>query len=111
MSFFEDSKSKKSEDTNYNVNYNGNFDFVFFGAHEDTIYDPINVNFWWPKWCLQKRSSKRSSKKDHLLGGPKEPNKAQATLIEADMDGIMTRASHAVRRLWGKPWSSAPRQM
>ena len=77
MSFFEDSKSKKSEDTNYNVNYNGNFDFVVFGAHEDTIYDPKNVNFWWPKWCLQKRSSK----KDHLLGDPKEPAKAQATLI------------------------------
>ena len=81
MSFFEDNKSKKSEDTNYNVNYNGKFDFVFFGVHEDTIYDPKNVNFWWPKWCLQKRSSKRSSKKDHLLGVPKESTKAQATLI------------------------------
>ena len=60
---FEDSKSQKSEDSYYNGNFNGDCDFVTFGAHEDSICDPKN-----PIFVVHLVSSLLAHFLDHFFG-------------------------------------------
>ena len=69
---FEDSKSQKAEDSYYNVNFNGNCDFVIFGAHEDSICDPKNPIFW-GHLVSSKKTHKKTHKKDTPNGEPEGP--------------------------------------